>query len=49
VGFIFAYAEKRNIAALIALDDWYIALQRIRDVVAAAETHPGWETAPDWP
>lgn len=25
--------------ALVALDDWYIALQRIRDVVAAAENY----------
>lgn len=28
-----------QIEALVALDDWYIALQRIRDVVAAAETY----------
>jgi len=28
-----------RLEALIALDDWYIALQRIRDVVAAAETY----------
>jgi hypothetical protein len=31
-----------KLEALVALDDWYIALQRIRDVVAAAETYaPG--------
>jgi len=28
-----------QLEAHIALDDWYIALQRIRDVVAAAETY----------
>jgi hypothetical protein len=28
-----------QLEALVALDDWYIALQRIRDVVAAAETY----------
>jgi len=31
-----------RLEAHIALDDWYAALQRIRDVVAAAETYtPG--------
>ena len=28
-----------KLQALIALDDWYIALQRIRDVVSAAESY----------
>jgi len=28
-----------QLESLVALDDWYIALQRLRDVVAAADTY----------